>query len=666
MIGSETKNISFWEQFWMDIHSLQNQAIDYSDVTIAVLDSPVNLRHSSIINANIRNLSTNTHNDVIGQGFAHGTHVSSVIFGQRGTCVEGVAPDCKGLIIPIYGIDDRGELTGGSQESLAEALHVACDNGADIINISGGQLSNTGEAGSALIKAIERCNKQDILIVAAVGNDGCECLNIPASLPLMLAVGAMTRNGVPLKLSNWGNVYHQQGILAPGEGIMGANIFADCIEQSGTSFATPLVTGIAALLLGIRKTLGRKLSPIRIRQALLETVTPCPDENDVECSTYLAGQINIKGAYKWLLEGYQQPNELLLVSSKKENDNYLSNEKDRFKKKVAIYDLLTNQTNNMKEPILTPENVVIEPKPSYSNINGGNSIEQNITENSQDDKGKIMPSGCGCQNNIGESNRTAQEAPRKAYVLGTIGYDLVSPSRRTYFQQQMTNGNPDDPIQMLKFLKASPYEAARIMWTINIDGIPAYVIEPSGPFASLVFDRLQEFLTDQVNSQSDRVALPGSVYGTARTMSGLELSVLTPEVSGMFNWNTQALLKAVGGKATNEKKQVGLQNFLDRIYFQLRNIGIKPEDRALNYAATNAHRAGEVFEEAVSLGLSLDKVTVERSAISPPGEQYFDVNMQFFNPTNIHTQARKNFAYTINVSDIIPVNTGKIRTWDVF
>src|SRR5436305_1762547 len=84
------------------------------------------------------------------------------------------------------------------------------------------------------------------IIVAAAGNEGCECLHVPAALPSVLAVGAMDSQGKPLESSNWGGPYRQQGILAPGERIAGALPGGGVGYKSGTSSATAIVSGIIA------------------------------------------------------------------------------------------------------------------------------------------------------------------------------------------------------------------------------------------------------------------------------------------------------------------------------------------------------------------------------------------------------------------------------------
>jgi subtilisin family serine protease len=85
----------------------------------------------------------------------------------------------------------------------------------------------------------------------AAGNDGGECLHLPAALESVLAVGAMDAQGRPLDFSNWGQAYQSQGLLAPGENLLGAKPGGGTILRSGTSFATPIVSGIVALLLSI-------------------------------------------------------------------------------------------------------------------------------------------------------------------------------------------------------------------------------------------------------------------------------------------------------------------------------------------------------------------------------------------------------------------------------
>lgn len=241
-----------------------------------------------------------------GQASAHGTHVASVIFGQSENSVLGIAPSCRGLIVPIFadGPPDTG-LTS-SQLDLARAILLAVENGAQIINISGGQLTPSGEPEPILAQAIETCARQNVLIVAAAGNDGCECLHVPAASPSVLAVGGMDGRGSPLASSNWGGVYRTQGILAPGENILGAVPGGGTAQKSGTSFATPFVSGLVALLASLQIKRGQTPDPHSIRAAILKTVTPCIPGTSEDCRRFMSGRLNIPGNHPKNRRGIQQ------------------------------------------------------------------------------------------------------------------------------------------------------------------------------------------------------------------------------------------------------------------------------------------------------------------------------------------------------------------------
>src|SRR5262249_50506177 len=157
-------------------------------------------------------------------------------------------PFCRGISIPIFSAGEDRPLSGCSQIDLARALGLAVQHGAHLINVSGGELSLTGQAHPLLENAINECTKAGVLIVAAAGNQGCDCLHIPASIGSVLAVGGMDAAGRPLDFSNWGSAYLEQGVLAPAADIPGALPGRGIVERGGTSYATPIITGVAALL----------------------------------------------------------------------------------------------------------------------------------------------------------------------------------------------------------------------------------------------------------------------------------------------------------------------------------------------------------------------------------------------------------------------------------
>jgi cyanobactin maturation PatA/PatG family protease len=286
------------------LKALWAETLGHPHICIAVLDGPVDRSHPSLAAANLTPIETLAAG-VSDRGPAgrHGTHIASVIFGQHDGPVKGIAPQCRGVIVPIFRDGPDGSITPCSQLDLARAISQAVQAGAHIINISGGELTPSGAAQPILADAVQSCAAQGVLIVAAAGNDGCACLHVPGALPLVLAVGAMDGQGQPMGFSNWGPQYRSQGILAPGENILGAIPGGGAAAQSGTSYATPLVSGIAALILSLQHKLGQTIEPQAGRTALLESAIPCDAEDGADCRPFMRGRLNVSGAHRLIAKG---------------------------------------------------------------------------------------------------------------------------------------------------------------------------------------------------------------------------------------------------------------------------------------------------------------------------------------------------------------------------
>ena len=117
--------ISDLEGIWSSTRGSQN-------VCIAILDTDVDLEHPAFSDS-LDRLHKVTIEGVEPSGNkAHGTYVASLIFGNND---YSIAPNSKGLIIPVYQDTDEGKL-GTSQELLAKAIDKAREHGANVINIS--------------------------------------------------------------------------------------------------------------------------------------------------------------------------------------------------------------------------------------------------------------------------------------------------------------------------------------------------------------------------------------------------------------------------------------------------------------------------------------------------------------------------------------------------
>ncbi|MDB9513170.1 PatA/PatG family cyanobactin maturation protease [Kamptonema animale CS-326] len=633
-----------------------------STICIAVLDGVVDQNHPCFTGANLTRLPTLVAGEPSANGSmsAHGTHVASIILGQPGSPVQGIAPKCRGLIVPVFA-DERLKL---SQLDLSRAIEQAINAGAHIINISGGQLTDFGEAESWLEKAVRLCNERNVLIVAAAGNDGCECLHVPAAMPTVLAVGAMDEQGKPIDFSNWGETYQNQGILASGENILGAKPGGGTIQLSGTSFATPIVSGVAALLLSLQLQRGEKPNPQKVRTALLETAIPCsPTETD-DTHRCLVGKLNIPGALQYLIgETVSEELETVLASGCGCGGTQAS-------------DALPNS-----EPQAVVETESTEVIPATSRPATFNPPSFPLSSTPR----QVVMS------NHASNYITASQAPSEladanlVYALGTLGYDFGTEARRDSFKQLMPGAtidntalpaNPYDARQMVDYLADTLSEAKALIWTLNLELTPIYAIEPVGGFARDAYAVLQQLLAGQIYPEDnaeyvERVSIPGVLSGRSiKLFSGQVVPVIELyNIRGLYGWKVNNLVNAaintVRATATDAQEEAirrTLSSFLNRIYYDLRNLGTTSQDRALNFAATNAFQAATTFAQAVAEGMELDSITVDKSPFCRPDSDCWDVKLKFFDPENSR-RAKRVYRFTIDVSDIIPVTLGDVRSW---
>ncbi|BFU46999.1 S8 family serine peptidase [Krasilnikovia sp. MM14-A1004] len=188
----------------------------------------------------------------------HGTMVAGVAAaaGNDGDGIAGVCWACKILPVKVLNSDGAGDYT-----DIVKGIRWAADHGADVIN-----LSLSGTADSQLMRdAVTYAMSKGALVVAAAGNDGSTRRHFPAAISAVLSVGASTSKDARYSWSNYGGWVD---IAAPGCNPAQAKrtpqneypIMVFC----GTSSASPMVAGIAALLAS--KTPAP--TPVKIRSVL--------------------------------------------------------------------------------------------------------------------------------------------------------------------------------------------------------------------------------------------------------------------------------------------------------------------------------------------------------------------------------------------------------------
>lgn len=196
---------------------------------------------------------------------SHGTMVAgtAAATGNNGKGIAGV--DWSTTILPIQALDDDGY---GNTRSVGESIYYAIDRGVDVINISLGSEYQD----DYVRQAIEAANAAGITVVAAAGNDGCDCISYPARYPEVIAVGAHDETGNRASFSSWG---HAVDLVAPGTDYTlpawsSTNQTTRYVSGvAGTSFSSPLVAGMATLL----KSHQPSARPLHLVAALHETAS---------------------------------------------------------------------------------------------------------------------------------------------------------------------------------------------------------------------------------------------------------------------------------------------------------------------------------------------------------------------------------------------------------
>ena len=231
-----------------------------------------------------------------GQGAAvwHGTHLASLIFGQPGSPVRGLAPRCRGLAVPIYRERGDGSLVPCSQLDLAGDRDSDGPRGEHHQRQRRAARSD-GPAGAAACAGLAAGAEQGVLVVAAAGNDGCACLHVPAAAQSVLVAGAMDAEGEPLEFSNWARPIRRTACWLPATTSAVRRRAGGSVVFSGTSVAAALVVSGLAGPAGQPASNSRRAGATRGRSERPCSAAPagCDELPASNCQRLLAGRLNI-------------------------------------------------------------------------------------------------------------------------------------------------------------------------------------------------------------------------------------------------------------------------------------------------------------------------------------------------------------------------------------
>ncbi|MCB0348402.1 MAG: S8 family serine peptidase [Bdellovibrionales bacterium] len=241
------------------------------EIVVAVIDTGVDVNHPDIKN-NLWTSKTGTHgwnfvanNADLTDNHGHGTHIAGIIGaeGGNGIGISGVAPKVSLMILKYY---DPKAAYNNNLANTIKAIRYATENGANIINYSGGGLEFSKDE----YDAINEARKKGILFVAAAGNEKSnsdKSRYYPANYDLdnIISVTAINTEAKVLDSSNYGA--HTVHIAAPGKNIFSTIPGGKYAPMTGTSQATAFVSGVAALLLSS----NRSYDYLQVKKQILST-----------------------------------------------------------------------------------------------------------------------------------------------------------------------------------------------------------------------------------------------------------------------------------------------------------------------------------------------------------------------------------------------------------
>jgi subtilisin family serine protease len=238
--------------------------------------------------------------NVTGPDASHGTGVAGIVAAERrnNIGVDGIATNTRIMVVRTVPNGDERD------KDVANAIRYAVDNGAHIINMSFGKAYSPFKG--VVDAAVRYAQERGVLLVHAAGNDAKDLAtekNFPNryfvggdTASLWIEVGASAWQGrerLASGFSNYGS--GQVDVFAPGSDINSTSPGNDYDSASGTSFAAPVVSGIAAMLMAYYPA----LTAADVRRIILESAVPLRDQMVVrpgeEEATIRFGDLSITG-----------------------------------------------------------------------------------------------------------------------------------------------------------------------------------------------------------------------------------------------------------------------------------------------------------------------------------------------------------------------------------
>lgn len=213
-------------------------------------------------------------NDVEGPRSDHGTHVAGIVGAIRNNDIgiNGVAGNVSLMIVRTVPDGDERD------KDVGNAIRYAVENGADIINMSFGKAYSPRKF--YVDEALKFADENNVLVISAAGNSGeniDSTLNFPnkfykggGMMQNYISVGASSWKGDSLIAADFSNYGKRVDLFAPGVDVYSTTPDNTYEAFDGTSMASPVVAGVAALIMSYYPNLTAQ----DVKNILLESTTP--------------------------------------------------------------------------------------------------------------------------------------------------------------------------------------------------------------------------------------------------------------------------------------------------------------------------------------------------------------------------------------------------------
>lgn len=264
-----------------EAHALLQNVTPVRKARIAILDTGIEAEHEDLAPVYLSGSTSDLH--------GHGTHCAGIAGAATNNGLGIASLNWEGRFIELMGFEALGNEGRGTLEQIAQAIVDATKAEVDVISMSLGSVAEVPPR--VLVTAISYAQDRGIIVAASAGNSNEDAINhYPSNIDGVIAVAAVDQELSKAKFSNTvGRL--ARPIAAPGVDILSSHLSGSYRSLSGTSMATPVVTG----LLGTMRAVHPALTASEAYAILHETGT------EVEDTPAVGRLVNAAAALKALL-----------------------------------------------------------------------------------------------------------------------------------------------------------------------------------------------------------------------------------------------------------------------------------------------------------------------------------------------------------------------------